>query len=343
MITAFAFINLLHDSASAPYESPLATEPAEIKASPSPEIPDEEDEQEGESDEPDEPDEPEDIPEDEPVEYVDVGFVTVHMEEADINRGYLILVNPEHSFEIPESLGLVNIVDEKTAPFRVLGEHYLLVRSVVGPLDAMMADFLAEYGYNTIAVISGYRSYNAQQSVLDRYIARMGRSEALKWVALPGHSEHHTGLAVDLGIYSGGVQSTFTGTGITSWYRRNSYKYGFILRYPQDKTRITKTNHEPWHFRYVGLPHSYIMFQNNWVFEEYINMLRGYSIDEPFIAEHNGRVYEIYFTADTDVPVPYDSMFDISGNNVDGFIVTTYRPDADEALLIDFYADYEEP
>ena len=203
----------------------------------------------------------------------------------------------------------------------------------------MMADFIAEYGYNTVAVISGFRSFEAQQKVLDGYISRVGEREALRWASRPGHSEHHTGLAVDFGVYSGGTQSTFDGTGITAWFKRNSYKYGFIHRYAQNKTRITGTAYEPWHFRYVGLPHSYIMHENDWCFEEYIELLRGHTFEEPFEAEYDGVTYSIYFTTDTDVQLPLGSIFEISGNNVDGFIVTAYRPDEYEALLIDAMED----
>jgi len=341
-IAAFTFIYLLRDTAVAPHESAGTPDPVEMEVTPSPVIPDEPEDEPAETE--DISDEPEDEPADEPEEYIDPGFVTVNMNEADISSGYLVLVNHNHEYEIPELPGLVIITQAKakTVPFRVLGENYYLRESVIEPLNEMMGDYISEKGYNTVAVISGFRSLEAQQRALDQSIARFGRDEALRRTAIPGHSEHHTGIAVDFGIYSGGSTSTFTGDGITSWFRQNSYRYGFILRYPQDKTRITNTMYEPWHFRYVGIPHSYIMYQNNWCLEEYIEHLRGYTFEEPFVAECEGVEYRIYITEDTAVPVPYDTLFDISGNNIDGFIVTVHTPGEQEALFADCCALLED-
>jgi len=317
-----------------------AADPVDISVNPNPVISSEPADEQGDGpvDDPvDEPGEAEDGPEGEQDQYTDVGYITVGMNKVDISHGYLLLVNYEHEYEIPENLGLVIITqsESKTAPFRVLGENYHLKESIIGPLDKMMTDYLSEKRYNSVAIISGWRSLDAQQRALNQAIALFGQDEAHRRVALPGHSEHHTGLAFDFGIYSGGTQSTFTGTGITSWFSQNSYRYGFILRYPENKTRITRTIHEPWHFRYVGLPHSYIIFQNNWSLEEYIELLRDYTFEEPFVAEYDGMEYRIYFTDDPEVRIPFDTAFDISGNNIDGFIVTLHTPDELEALLID--------
>jgi len=339
-VAVFAFIYALSDTAFAPSESVdtpnRVPDSVEITVNPNPVIFYEPEDEQG--DEPgDDPVEAEDEPEDEQEEYTDLGYITVGMNEEDISRGYLLLVNYEHDYEIPENLGLVIITqsEAKTAPFRVLGNNYHLKESIIEPLDQMMTDYLSEKKYNTVAIISGWRSYNAQQKALDDAIALFGQSEAHRRVALPGHSEHHTGLAFDFGIYSGGARSTFTGVGITAWFSQNSYRYGFILRYPEDKTRITRTVHEPWHFRYVGLPHSYIMLQNNLSLEEYIELLGEHTFEEPFVAEYDGVEYRIYFTDDLEVRIPFDTVFDISGNNIDGFIVTVHTPSKQEALLLD--------
>ena len=280
----------------------------------------------------------EDEPEDEPADEIytiseEYDFVTIHMNEEDIYRGFLVLVNHDHTFELPAPLDLVNIVEEKTAPFRVLGTNYLLRRAIVEPLDAMMAAYIEETGNNTVAIISAFRNYAAQQNILDYNIRRLGRTEALRGTALPGHSEHHTALAVDFGVYAGGTRSTFTGTGVTSWFNRNARYFGFILRFPENKFRITQTIHEPWHFRFVGLPHSIIIHENNWVLEEYLEMLREYTYENPFIVEVEGITYEIYFSADTNVRIPLDRDFDISGNNFDGFIITSKMQEIAEGFM----------
>ena len=294
-VAVFALIYALNDTAVAPAGSVDVPHPVEITVNPNPVISGEPEDEPGDpGDEPgdpgdlgDDPIEAEDEPEDDQEEYTDVGYITIGMNVEDISSGYLLLVNYEHKYEIPENPGLVIITqsEEKTAPFRVLGDNYYLKESVIRPLNQMMTDYLSEKKHNTVAIISGWRSYETQQRTLDRAIALFGQSEAHRRVALPGHSEHHTGLAFDFGVYSGGIQSTFTGDGITSWFSQNSYRYGFILRYPENKTRITRTVHEPWHFRYVGLPHSYFIVQNNLSLEEYIELLGDYTFEEPFVAE----------------------------------------------------------
>jgi D-alanyl-D-alanine carboxypeptidase len=339
MIVAFTVIYILHDTAAAPYDGRGELYPGGEDAAYPPEDledPNEPDDEPGTAD--NEPSDPMDDSLNQEDVFEDPGFVTVSMDSPDISVGYLILVNNEHAYRFPADTDLVNIEDEKTASFRVQGRNYRIRRSVMEPLDDMIGAFVSATGNTAVMIISSFRSYETQQFVLDNYISRVGRAEALKWVSLPGHSEHHTGLAVDFGVYTGGSRATFTGVGSTSWFRRNSYTFGFVLRYPQDKTDITGTSYEPWHFRYVGLPHSYIMVHNNWCLEEYLELLREHTFDEPFEAEYEGVLYRIYFTTETEVPIPYNSMFDISGNNIDGFIVTTYQPDSHDSMIIDVTA-----
>ena len=334
---AFTLVYTLSETAAAPYEQNNSPDNV-IEEIPEPHDP--ADDLDPLNDPENDPEKnPEDDPGDEQEEPLllpaEEGFITMRMDASDIHRGYLILINHDHEFSIPEDIDLVNIAEAKSSPYRVQSESFRLSSSIIQPLDEMMDDFLAATRMNSVAIISAFRNYENQQRILNNYIARMGRREALRWASLPGHSEHHTGLAFDFGILSGGSRSTFTGTGTTAWFRRNSYKYGFILRYPPNKSNITRTAHEPWHFRYVGLPHSYIMFQNNWCFEEYHEILRNHSFQEPFEAEHEGILYEIYFTSDAEVKLPLNSEFDISGNNVDGFIVTAVRLESDLSVEIE--------
>ncbi|MDE5570187.1 MAG: D-alanyl-D-alanine carboxypeptidase family protein, partial [Ruminococcus sp.] len=113
----------------------------------------------------------------------------------------------------------------------------------------------------------------------------------------------------------------------------NCYKYGFVIRYTEDKESITEFRSEPWHFRYVGIPHATYMTENNLCLEEYIDLLR---MNYPYDGEHleftaEGADYEVFFFASddasdvTNVPVPTGYRYDISGNNIDGFIVTVHK------------------
>ena len=249
-------------------------------------------------------------------------YVTVRMSVSDISKGSLILINHDYSYEIQGFDGFVAISDEKTASYRVSSGNVMISGIVIAPLNEMMDAFYAETGNNTVTINNAFRDYQRQLEIHNEYIRLVGRAEAQKWASPPGHSEHHAALAVDFGVYSGGEIRAFSGTGVFSWFKQNSYKYGFILRFPSDKTEITKIAYEPWHYRYVGKLHAYLMHENNLCLEEYIELVMGYTFDEPFIADYEGEEYMIYYSDDISVPVPFDCEFDVSGNNIDGFIVT---------------------
>lgn len=134
-------------------------------------------------------------------------------------------------------------------------------------------------GYH-IVVDSGYRSYDYQQTILNRFIQERG-ADAYNIVALPGTSEHQTGLAFDVSFYRNGIyiddfDDTFPEI---KWLHENCYKYGFILRYPKGKEDVTGYKYECWHFRYVGKELSNYMHDNNILTleEYYFNLSIGNS------------------------------------------------------------------
>lgn len=102
---------------------------------------------------------------------------------------------------------------------------------------------------------SGYRSYQSQTKLYEVYTKLQGETDADKYSAKPGYSEHQTGLAVDLGSIDNpdcNLRVCFADTDAAQWLHANAYRYGFILRYPKNKTSLTGYEYEPWHFRYVG-------------------------------------------------------------------------------------------
>ena len=141
-------------------------------------------------------------------------------------------------------------------------------------LQAMFDAARAQGVYPVVA--SGFRTAEKQQSLLDEKIAAFeaqgdspaqARENAEDWVALPGTSEHQTGLAVDInadGIHSAGRE-------VYRWLDQNACRYGFILRYPSDKTGITGISNEPWHYRYVGVTAAAEIRRQNLCLEEYLN------------------------------------------------------------------------
>lgn len=124
-------------------------------------------------------------------------------------------------------------------------------------------------------VASGYRTAEEQQGLMDAKIAEFkaeGYSDteaaglAEEWVAVPGTSEHQLGIAVD--INADGVNSA--GYEVYEWLDQNAYQYGFILRFPPDKTEITGVSNEPWHYRYVGVEAATEIYNQGVCLEEYL-------------------------------------------------------------------------
>lgn len=111
----------------------------------------------------------------------------------------------------------------------------------------------AARGYS-LRMVSAYRSYSYQRDLYHRYVQQYGQAHADRISARPGHSEHQTGLAIDIGLSSGSCQLTscFGDTAAGKWVAANAWRYGLILRYPQGTESITGYMYEPWHFRYVG-------------------------------------------------------------------------------------------
>lgn len=106
-----------------------------------------------------------------------------------------------------------------------------------------------------LKIISSYRSYSTQQSLYSSYVQKDGQAAADTYSARPGHSEHQTGMAVDLGNSSGqcDLEICFAKTTGGTWLASNALSYGFIIRYTEDKTAVTGYQYEPWHIRYVGV------------------------------------------------------------------------------------------
>lgn len=121
-------------------------------------------------------------------------------------------------------------------------------------------------GYKII-VTSAYRDYHYQEKLYMNYVLEEGRIFADNCSARPGHSEHQTGLAIDI-AGENGEYTDFASSKEFIWMKTHAHQYGFILRYPEGKEEITGFKYEPWHYRYVGKIASYL-YENNLTLEEY--------------------------------------------------------------------------
>ncbi len=237
-----------------------------------------------------------------------------------IHSGLLILVNAEHPIRRRERPVLA-----PAAP----GSDVLLDTRAAAMLTGLISRLGAA---GEIVPVSGWRSMREQREIWDGSMAENGTEFTRKYVALPGCSEHQTGLAIDLALRSDNIdfiRPDFPYDGICGRFRALAADYGFIERYQAGKEHITGIAAEPWHFRYVGRPHARLMSDNGLCLEEYVELLRSYPYPERLL-ETRGGVYEadVGFACDkSELELP-DAPYQISGNNVDGYIYTLWRKPA---------------
>lgn len=177
-----------------------------------------------------------------------------------INYKY-ILVNKGNKLNndfIPE-----NLVKVKRCS---LGNFYLEEEAAYA-YESMCVDLINK-GLN-ISITSAYRSYDEQKELYNTYLKLYGKSYVDKYVAVPGHSEHQTGLAIDLESLECDI---FKNSKEYLWIKDNSHYYGFILRYQKGKEKITGYGAEEWHIRYVGKKASKYIYENNITYEEYYDL-----------------------------------------------------------------------
>lgn len=248
------------------------------------------------------------------------GYIKQTLTRADMVKGDLILVNKDHVYTFPENTeNLKSIYENKIETYKAKDWVTSLDGNVIEKFNTLMSAYFEAKKNSDILVINGYRTKETQDS-------NFASSETdIKG----GYSEYHTGLSFSLGIFPDGANSYYyEPTGNYAWISEHMAEYGFILRYPADKTEKTGIEGNTYQFRYVGQPHAAYMKENNLCLEEYIDTLRQYAFGTKTLKyQSNGHQYEIYYVAantagDTEVFVPGSNTYTVSGNNVDGFIVT---------------------
>ncbi|MCX7748071.1 MAG: D-alanyl-D-alanine carboxypeptidase family protein [Clostridia bacterium] len=241
----------------------------------------------------------------------------------NIGRGGLILVNPSHPIRYETAKeNLMALCPDYPSVF--------LERQAVSMLAQAIT--AANCG-NQIVPVSGYRTEKEQQSLYTDSLRENGRSFTQKFVALPGCSEHQTGLAIDLAENTPDIdfiRPHFHYTGICQTFRKKSVRYGFIERYPAGREQLTHIAHKSWHFRYVGYPHSELMREKELTMEEYTDYIKGFPYNGIHLQFHSVKWdFAIYYVPilserQVDIKIPDKALYQISGNNVDGFVVTLW-------------------
>ncbi|MDE5605564.1 MAG: M15 family metallopeptidase [Eubacterium sp.] len=169
------------------------------------------------------------------------------------------------------------IPDDWTVDLVELRNGHQIDRRAYESLQKMIDDARAN-GWNPL-ICSSYRTTAYQQKLFDNRVEKMKRQgmsekEAIrdteKWIAIPGTSEHETGLAVDIvTIENQNLDKSQLNSDCQKWLMEHCYDYGFILRYPEDKEALTGIDFEPWHYRYVGYDIAQYIKNNNICLEEY--------------------------------------------------------------------------
>lgn len=240
----------------------------------------------------------------------------------DVYLGYLVLVNKAYPLKTEE------IKEESLS--RIQPEVYLENRAA-----SMLMQLLAELkAKERITAVSGYRSFKEQESLYRDSLRENGQEFTKKYVALPGASEHQTGLAIDLGKTQKNIDflcPEFPAEGICQEFRQRAALFGFIQRYEKEKGNITRIGHEPWHFRYVGYPHSMIIREDRLSLEEYEEKLESHVYGKyPLIYQKAGQRFEISYLKVTEgdaqkIKLEEDTICQISGNNKEGIIITKWQ------------------
>lgn len=185
--------------------------------------------------------------------------------EITVPDDVLVLVNKNNKLPndyIPNDLELLDV--------RFANASKYVKREVKYAYERMATNALLN-GYTVVAV-STYRDYYYQDKLYYEYVKDKGKNYADKCSARAGHSEHQTGLAIDI-MGSNNDYDNFDKSREFEWIKHNAHKYGFILRYPKDKENITGFKYEPWHYRYIGVLHAKYIYENNITLEEYLDII----------------------------------------------------------------------
>lgn len=192
-------------------------------------------------------------------------------EEIDIDSPE-ILVNQQ--YPLPEDFEPKNLVYPNVRfLFDEMIEKRMMREDAANALEEMFA--AAEEDGIYLAGVSAYRSRAVQAAIFNQYVETDGEEKAKTYSAVPGTSEHETGLAIDVSGSTGecAVSDCFANTEEAKWLEQNAYKYGYIIRYPKGKEDITGYKYEPWHIRYVGKELANELYKTNETLEEYYQVV----------------------------------------------------------------------
>lgn len=183
------------------------------------------------------------------------------IKEIDNPNDLLVIVNKQN--KLPDNFTPSNLV---LIPKKYCDKKMYIKKEVLKNFIKMYNE-IKEENLN-ITIISAYRNSDYQENLYNNYVKEKGKRYADRCSARKNHSEHQTGLAIDI-MGENMDYNLFDKTKEYLWMKDNSHKYGFILRYPKKKEKITGFKFEPWHYRYVGIDIATQIYNKNITLEEY--------------------------------------------------------------------------
>lgn len=270
----------------------------------------------------------------------EVKYKFVEKNASDSGDGLLVLIGKDHIYRFPKNVELVNLLDYLDRSVCQLGgahvwktdsgseerEELALRPEVITAINSMMKAYVAETGFDKAVITDAYRSFGYQQAL----------NKASSGAAVPGYSDYHSGSTFYIEAYVDGRVYALSdlSQAKSSWLREHMAEYGFVERAPAGKSSIVGY-YIPWQIRYVGVPHAMYMKENNLCLEEYLDLLAEkytYSGEHLKVTAADGE-YEIFCVTAADggivkVPVPQNRKYTLSGDNMNGFIVTVKMSDA---------------
>lgn len=267
-------------------------------------------------------------------ENTDKKFLHLLISNSRIHTGNLVLVDENNQCRT-DGQNYTELSAEANNYYHIGEVGLLLNQDIISPLNKMMHAFYNNTSNDSLTVTNGYISYDRQLKLYNDENNSSATNDA--YTEKPGYSEHQIGNTFDLSILDGNTQtlSHYTPYGDYRWITDNCYKFGFIVSYENNKSDITGKEYCPWHFRYVGTAHATIMKYNNFCLKEYIEYVRRftYSKQHLTLTDTDMNNWEIYYVPadlknaddETEVVVPRNSEYYISGDNSKGFIVSVKK------------------
>lgn len=256
-----------------------------------------------------------------------INFTVITVDNSKLSDGDLILVNQEHKYTVDVSESLVNVYSANSALSDTSDNWYGLVdvsqrlrSETLNALNLMYSDYYKALEKADVVITKTFVDDATQQAEYEKLVENADPTER-PYLQAGGYSEHQTGLAFNLKCED------------ASWFADHCWKYGFIVRYTEEKANITYVKGENNHYRYVGKPHAAYMRVNKLVLEEYLGLLETKSYTSRLKLDDGTDRYETYAVkvqtgATTEIPVPDEASgwgYMISGTNKNFFVVTIYK------------------